>query len=304
MNEELGTNFLWFFGVVEDRNDPLKMGRVRVRCYYWHTEDKAQVPTDKLPWAQVLTPVQNSAMGDIGETPLGVVEGTWVFGFFMDGRLAQKPMIMGTMPGIPFEKLSSEFGFTDPSGKYPERVNEPDVNRLARNQAEYPPSNPTTKNEGRTTGVETSAGTTWDEPQSAYNAQYPRNHVRQTESGHIKEYDDTPSNERIHEFHKSGTFYEIDTNGNKVVRVVGDNYEIVAGSDFVNIKGDANLTVDGALNIKSKDLQIASETGTIAIGEGNITIGTGDVQATSISLIGHTHTDPAGIAGSQTSTPN
>ena len=31
--------FVWFTGVVEDRNDPAKLGRVRVRCLGFHTED-------------------------------------------------------------------------------------------------------------------------------------------------------------------------------------------------------------------------------------------------------------------------
>ena len=60
--------------------------------------------------------------------------------------------------------------------------------------------------------------------------EYPYNHVKETESGHIVEFDDTPFAERIYEKHKSGTFYEIDADGNKVTRIVGDKYEIVAGA--------------------------------------------------------------------------
>ena len=37
--QSVGDKFNWWFGVVEDRNDPLKLGRVRVRCYGWHTDD-------------------------------------------------------------------------------------------------------------------------------------------------------------------------------------------------------------------------------------------------------------------------
>ena len=36
--------FVWFTGVVEDRNDPAKLGRVRVRCIGFHTEDKNDIP--------------------------------------------------------------------------------------------------------------------------------------------------------------------------------------------------------------------------------------------------------------------
>ena len=93
----------------------------------------------------------------------------------------------------------------------------------------------------------------WDEPLTTtltsnekpiYNASYPYNHVYETESGHVKEYDDTSGSERIQEYHKKGTFYEIDSDGNKVTRVVGNNYEIVAGTSYVNVKGDVNLTID------------------------------------------------------------
>ncbi len=38
--------FTWFVGIVEDRQDPLKMGRVRVRCVGWHAENKINLPTD------------------------------------------------------------------------------------------------------------------------------------------------------------------------------------------------------------------------------------------------------------------
>ena len=75
-------------------------------------------------------------------------------------------------------------------------------------------------------------------------SEYPYNQVRETESGHIQEYDDTPFAERIMEYHRTGTFYEIDADGNKITRIVGSNYEVVAGSEFVNVKGDCNLTVD------------------------------------------------------------
>ena len=72
--------------------------------------------------------------------------------------------------------------------------------------------------------------------------------LRPEDTGHIQEFDDTPFAERIYEKHRTGTFYEIDADGNKVTRVVGDNYDIIAGKNFVNIKGDVNLTVDANCN--------------------------------------------------------
>ena len=283
MNEYLGANFVWFFGVVEDRNDPLMMGRVRVRCYYWHTEDKGKLPTEDLPWAQVTTPITNAAMGDVGQTPIGLVEGTWVMGFFMDGELGQKPMVLGSIPGIPFEQPPTEQGFSDPNGVYPKRVGEPDVNRLARNQEDYRPLNAAIKDQGRTTNIPDANGGLWSEPASAYNATYPKNHVYESERGHIFEVDDTEGSERIHQYHRSGTFFEIDKDGNKVTRVVADNYEIVAGSDYVNIKGDANLTVNGTLNLKAKNMNIDVEENLVETVGGNVTETYGGNQTTQIS---------------------
>lgn len=261
----VGDNFCWWFGVVEDRNDPLKLGRVRVRCYNYHTEDKGQVPTNTLHWAQPIQPITSGAMGDIGTSPTGIVEGTWVVGFFADGKEYQRPIVMGTLAGIPVSIGNPNLGFNDPNRRnetdtssedynksvYPNRIEEPDVNKLARGDSSH--SVLSSKESGRTKNVSIANSTeTWNEQESKYNATYPKNHVRETESGHIKEYDDTTNNERIHEYHKAGTFYEIDSNGNKVTRVVGDNYVIVAGSNFVNIKGDVNLTIDSNCNTHIK----------------------------------------------------
>ena len=47
---------------------------------------------------------------------------------------------------------------------------------------------------------------------------YPFNHVIETESGHYVEIDDTKDNERIHVYHKTGTFLEIDPLGNIILK--------------------------------------------------------------------------------------
>ena len=93
--------FVWFQGVVEDRQDPLQLGRVRVRCLGFHTEDKLMMPTNTLPWAYPMQSITSAAMNGIGISPTGVVEGTWVFGFFRDGKAAQEPVIIGTIGGFP-----------------------------------------------------------------------------------------------------------------------------------------------------------------------------------------------------------
>lgn len=240
-------DFVFFFGVVEDLNDPLKAGRARVRCHTWHTSNKVMLPTSELPWAQTITPVTSAAYGNLGQTPMGLQVGSTVFGFFADARNAQIPMILGSLPGISPE------------------LNEPDVNRLARNDSEFVHPVIQAKNAAIATGIPVARGGSWNEPNSAWNPEYPSNHVFQSKSGHIREYDDTPNNRRIHEYHAAGTFYEIDNTGNKVTRIVGNNYEIVAGSNFVNIKGDANITVDGALKIKASSLDIETDSYTLNV---------------------------------------
>lgn len=79
---------------------------------------------------------------------------------------------------------------------------------------------------------------------------YPFNHVRETESGHIFEIDDTPGNGRIHEYHNSGTFYEIQADGTKVTKVVGADYEIVVGGKNVSITGGCNITIKGDCKLR------------------------------------------------------
>ena len=106
--------FVWFVGVVEDRMDPYFIGRVRVRCFGHHTGDKENLPTEDLPWAQVMLPVTSAGISGIGQTPLGLVEGSHVFGFFRDGKNRQEPVIMGSLPGYPMEYGDPTKGFYSP----------------------------------------------------------------------------------------------------------------------------------------------------------------------------------------------
>jgi hypothetical protein len=48
-NDYMGKmDFVWWHGVVEATNDPLKLGRCRVRVYGFHSEDKLLIPTESL----------------------------------------------------------------------------------------------------------------------------------------------------------------------------------------------------------------------------------------------------------------
>jgi len=148
-------------------------------------------------------------------------------------------------------KASSTVGFSDPNGIYPKRslIQEQDVNRLARGESLS----------GTIIGVKEAdrtkhtriAGTqsTWDQPRVPANPTYPNNQVSVTHGGIITEHDSTPDNVRIHTFHPSGTFSEIDNNGTKVNKIVGDGFTIIERNGNVMLKGNLNITVEGDCNL-------------------------------------------------------
>lgn len=113
INNFAGLNgFVWWTGVVENRIDPLKLGRCQVRIFGWHTEDKNLIPTADLPWALPIHPSNNS---ENFSTPK---EGEYVTGFFADSESGQFPIMMGVLPGIITTPLTAgaggDSGFYDP----------------------------------------------------------------------------------------------------------------------------------------------------------------------------------------------
>ena len=292
--------FVWFTGVVEDRNDPSQLGRVRVRCLGYHTESLEDLPTAGLPWAHVMHPTTDPSMQGLGNSPSFLVEGSWVVGFFLDAVEKQQPLIIGSLPGIPQSSANYKKGFNDPRsnkttqddyvgtptyGPYPNplrknsghSIKQPDTSLLARgNQSEFHTSLTTRRinredNDGDGIPIATkpNIGTvsdvlkttltadTFEEPHpkssldedDPYTAsQYPYNHVFESESGHVMEVDDTPDKERLLRYHKTGTFEEIHPDGQRVVKVIGKNYEIIMNDNNVFINGNVNLTATGNYN--------------------------------------------------------
>lgn len=322
--------FVWFTGVVEERQDPLRLGRVKVRMFGLHSAKKVKgesegIPTEDLPWAYPMQPITSAAMNGIGTTPLGPVEGTHVVGFFRDGHSCQDPVVMGTLGGYPI-KESEEGGFNDPNKLYPKKefLKEPDTNRRAVVDFEDPVvkelwvsketaltvdwvgEDETVSKRGRDVEVPIAMNNgTWDEPEDPYKSEYPFNHVRQSESGHVEEWDDTPGAERTMKWHKSGTFEEVHPNGDRVFKVIRNNYTVIAGDDFVHIKkrldpetkelidGNLSITVDG-----NADMLVRGDYNLHVEGDYNVLVeGTWDVvveKDTSIYTIG-TKDDESGL---------
>jgi len=239
--------FRWFIGVVEDRNDPDKQGRVRVRAYNTHG-DKVEVPTNTLPWATVLMPGYSSSANQVGVSSTGLQLGSTVVGFFIDGNDTLMPVVFGVMPG------------------------KGDIPKLAIGQ------NTINKQ------------TLGPEPASAYNTKYPFNKVYQSESGHVIEIDDTPNFERLHTYHRTGTYTEINEDGRRVNKIVGDDFEIVQKDKNLYIQGAFTITAKGNITING-DIKV----------NGSITA-TGDVIGGGISLDNHTHKENDSL--SQTNKPS
>ena len=371
--------YIWWHGVVEDRKDPMFLGRCRVRILGWHTADKAELPTADLPWAYPLMPITSASQVGVGEAPIGPVEGTWVMGYYRDGELAQEPVMVGTLPGIPENLAKKNTGFNDPrlddpdtnrnmkdkdglakpggsplnlmsfpfppkdisiisggevqiteftheerasqtasdrlstsaesysSFLNPREVNEPTTSKYARGKADSSSTVETTgifafKNRNRLVGMSTSvynpnadlathlptaAWATYasvsddtkkiEQPPSAYAAVYPFNHVYESESGHLVEIDDTPTKERLHWYHRSGTFTEFHPKGIRVDRTMGHHYDMVSGNKNTITMGEENrittndsvTTIGGKLTMTaSKDIRLRSEAGSVTVDSG------------------------------------
>lgn len=459
--------FVWWIGCVENRHDPMKLGRVQVRIHGWHShrrsgaskDPEGKIKTEDLPWATVVQPPISPNISGFGLFSFGLVEGSWVYGFFRDGDSAQEPIIAGSFIGRPEDDETlydkKEYGFADKREEsfeyngdsekdgeekdirkfYPRRIikidsssvqngwgylyseekgdektdgdqkpgdappadksypetypiktergageiqpslrakkdtvynseteNEAhnDVSCLARNDntdimdksivkfkrdsihADVPVADIDTdkmtvkeetftrndvldeyvfsessKNDNRVSVVGHVAvameeiawkedykndekwptvvgifngrevdwktynsaelseefpllqkpaydpaidydekeyknnrhNDSWSEPKTFYGAIYPFNKVLQSESGHVVEFDDTPGRERIHIWHRTGTFFEIYPNGDLVKKVAGNNYSLVCKDDHVHVEGGSKITVDQGVKI-------------------------------------------------------
>jgi hypothetical protein len=363
--------FIWWKGVVEDRKDPIFLGRVRVRIFGWHTEDKTELPTEDLPWAMPSLPIDN------GKNPVGLKEGDWVWGFFLDNNYAQKPIVVGYIPGIDEDKADPNVGFCDPTpddvlnskavprppemipvekstdtnrkdeidlvggkfgnpdklpgkntafgeltseyqysnyrldlnkdgiynkddvneilnknknqffsgnvgvipeypiSRYPleNRLNEPSTSRLSRNE-KIEDTIIKTKNDnldsGQSAGYDggglqdtTIQAKGFSEPESSYNAIYPYNHVYESESGHVIEVDDSPGAERLHWYHRSGTFKEIHPDGTQVNKVKKSEYNFIQKDYFNYSKASINFHSEDDFKLQTGGELIINSTGNI-----------------------------------------
>lgn len=235
--------FYWWQGVVESVDDPLELGQVQVRLFAIHSAEKIPddvtgqgIRTEDLPWASVSSDITSAATSGYGETPVGLVPGSHVWGFSRDGRDYSDLVVCGSYVGIP-KSLSNGKGFEDPNMKYPTRINESDLHRLSRGVI----------NDTWVQRLEDSVheNKLFVEPGSTFKAKYPMNHVIHSRSGHTFERDDTPKAERISMVHKTGTYFEMHPSGSKAERITKDRYSVVVGDDFLEVSGQVRIYVKG-----------------------------------------------------------
>jgi len=309
--------FIWWIGVVENRNDPLNLGRCQVRIKGLHSANLTEITTESLPWAQPLFPINQSF-----STPATLTEGDMVVGFFLDGDSAQFPVIFGMFHGIPEDQTNLNLGFNDPrtadqlkaaprkpksinyntsgsgasindnsaGNNYPDILNEPTTDRLTRNESID--STIVKSKRDSVVNVTDAKGGSWKEPATPYNATYPYNHVLATESGHYLEFDDSPGAERVHLYHRSGTFSEIHPDGTKVEKITKNKYTIVMGDDDIYVMGDCSVTVQGNAKVyvqKNCDLKVDGTMNqtigkdlNLTVGGNITTIASGNITQTSI----------------------
>jgi len=289
----------YYIGVIEDRRDPDKLGRFRVRVLGLHPIETNLLPTSDLPWATVVVP--SGGNSGFGQTPPFFVEGTWVYVTYRDED-RQEPLIHGALPGQPSEagEIKENIGFRDPFGVYPVEAGVSDVNELARGETDA--ANPTARENKRRTSVATSdfdgfeiptvgdnltvsgsAGGSFDMPailNGTYAPSYPFNHVFASESGHVLEFDDTTNKRRVHLSHTSGTYLEISNDGTQVNHILSQKYDVVNSNSFTFIGGNEVQTIDGSLKVKVNKNDTAGNHYDIEVGSGanlNIMVRSGDL---------------------------
>jgi len=234
-----GDQIRWFVGNVTDINDPLQMGRARVRIIGIHQDNEVEIPAENLPWAQTVVPVTQGGTNGLGNI-LGIQPGARVFGIFMAGPDSQLPLILGSMPKYEAESDGDR-----------------STNQLARGTNTLAERKVTQD----TDPTKIANGEPFDEPDSPYAAVYPKNFVYETPRGHVIEIDDsfttdddgneTADNSRIHIYHRSGSFVEMHPNGD-VVTHHKNGFKTVHGNDKVYITGDLDITVNGNMNVTVK----------------------------------------------------
>ena len=125
----LGADFLWWIGQVADDStwrDNIMAGkfkdkdtipgwgrRYKVRIMGIHDQGQEAVPEADLPWANIMYPVTAGGGQTNSWMTSNLRQGTMVFGFWMDGKDMQVPIIMGCLGNNAQTALGTKIGKED-----------------------------------------------------------------------------------------------------------------------------------------------------------------------------------------------
>ena len=129
--------------------------------------------------------------------------------------------------------------FSDPAGQYPRtnNHNQSSINKAARGGG------------GKQLSVGGSVKNVDLEVEPAASTQYGMADIRETASGHVIEFNDTPGGERILFRHKTGAGVEVRPDGTVLVVSTKNKVEVCHGSNEVIVEGEANLSYKGNLTL-------------------------------------------------------
>jgi hypothetical protein len=122
----LGASFNWWIGQIASDStwrDNMLAGkfeskdqvpgwsrRYKVRIIGLHDQGETEVPSDQLPWAQIMYPVTGGGGQSNAGGTANLRQGMFVFGFFLDGQEQQVPVIMGVLGNNAQTELSTKIG--------------------------------------------------------------------------------------------------------------------------------------------------------------------------------------------------
>ena len=122
----LGASFSWWIGQIADDStwrDNILPGkfesanevpgwgrRYKVRIIGLHDQGERVIPSDRLPWAQVMYPVTGGGGQAKAGGTANLRQGNMVFGFFLDGQDQQVPVIMGVLGNNAQTSLATQIG--------------------------------------------------------------------------------------------------------------------------------------------------------------------------------------------------
>ena len=144
-----------------------------------------------------------------------------------------------TLGGAPVG-IKKDNGFSDPNEAYPKKsfLNGPSVNEKARGTKRV-----NVELGGASADIDLELK---DEPASTY----PNSQVKETASGHIVEYDDTPGAERVMIRHRTGSGVEMRADGTMIYGSVTNTIRVTAHDEKVIVDGDGELHYNGNLKLK------------------------------------------------------